>query len=88
MLINCFFSSTNANKLFMWLVLMHFLYFLQEDMRDFDMESVTMTSKGFQFLCLSVPGLAERRPSLVYGDCVFARPSSVHATNTPPYQVC
>lgn len=59
---------------------------MEEDMRDFDMESVTMTSKGFQFLCLSVPGLAERRPSLVYGDCVFARPSSVHATNTPPYQ--
>ncbi|KAL3507870.1 hypothetical protein ACH5RR_033252 [Cinchona calisaya] len=59
---------------------------MEEDMRDYDMERITMKSKGFQFLSLNVPGLAERRPSLVYGDCVLAKPSPGDATKTKPYQ--
>lgn len=45
---------------------------LQEDMRAHDMENVTMSRKG-QYLSLVVPGLAERRPSLVHGDYIFAK---------------
>ncbi|GAA0156850.1 RNA helicase [Lithospermum erythrorhizon] len=44
----------------------------EEDMRDYDMESVSMRSKR-QFLTLEIPGLAERRPSIVCGDFVIAR---------------
>lgn len=77
-----------ANKLIILLVLMLIFYLLQEDMRDYDMERVTMQSKGFQFLCLNVPGLAERRPSLVYRDYVFAKPSLGDATKAAVYQVC
>ncbi|KAH0665897.1 hypothetical protein KY285_027103 [Solanum tuberosum] len=59
---------------------------MEEDMRDYDMESVTMKRKGPQFLSLDVPGLAERRPSLVYGDFIFARIASADASETTPYQ--
>lgn len=59
---------------------------MEEDMRDYDMESVTMKRKGLQFLSLDVPGLAERRPSLVYGDFIFARIASADASETTPYQ--
>jgi len=51
------------------------------------MQSVTMKRKGLQFLSLDVPGLAERRPSLVYGDFIFARIASADASETTPYQV-
>ncbi|KAL1214347.1 putative RNA helicase SDE3 [Cardamine amara subsp. amara] len=45
---------------------------LEEDMRAYDMENVSMKRRG---LCLSleVPGLAERRPSIVHGDFIFVR---------------
>ncbi|XP_060215556.1 probable RNA helicase SDE3 [Lycium barbarum] len=56
---------------------------MEEDMRDYDMESVTMKRKGPQFLSLDVPGLAERRPSLVYGDYIFAK---LATTDASPYQ--
>ncbi|XP_010256116.1 PREDICTED: probable RNA helicase SDE3 [Nelumbo nucifera] len=60
---------------------------LEEEMRAYDMEFVTMKKKGSQFLALEVPGLAERRPSLVYGDFVFAKLASENSDNsTPPYQ--
>ena len=51
------------------------------------MLSVTMKRKGLQFLSLDVPGLAERRPSLVYGDFIFARLASGDASEITPYQV-
>lgn len=44
---------------------------MEEDMRSYDMERVTMRRKGTQFLTLEVPGLAEKRPSLVHGDYIL-----------------
>lgn len=53
-------------------------------MRSYDMEGVSMKRRG-RNLSLEVPGLAERRPSLVQGDFIFAR----HAgSDARPYQVC
>ncbi|XP_010522289.1 PREDICTED: probable RNA helicase SDE3 [Tarenaya hassleriana] len=45
---------------------------LEEDMRAYDMENVSMKRRGL-YLSLEVPGLAERRPSLVHGDFIFVR---------------
>ncbi|MCD7466102.1 hypothetical protein HAX54_002501 [Datura stramonium] len=59
---------------------------MEEDMRDYDMESVTMKRRGPQFLSLDVPGLAERRPSLVYGDYILARLATADASEITPYQ--
>lgn len=42
-------------------------------MRSYDMEGVPLRKRGQQYLSLEVPGLAERRPSLVQGDYVFAK---------------
>lgn len=55
---------------------------LEEDMRAYDMERVTMKRKGYHFLSLEVPGLAERRPSLVHGDFILAKMPSGHANDT------
>lgn len=53
-------------------------------MRAYDMDGVSMRRRGMNFLSLEVPGLAERRPSLVQGDFIVAR----YARNdTRPYQV-
>lgn len=51
------------------------------------MECVTMRKRGNQFLSMVVPGLAERRPSLVHGDYIFAKLASEHNKNTKSYQV-
>lgn len=51
------------------------------------MESVMMRRKGPQFVALEVPGLAERRPSLVHGDHIFAKIAS-NGSDSPVYQVC
>lgn len=60
---------------------------LEEDMRSYDMECITMRKKGHHFLALEVPGLAERRPSLVHGDSIFAKLASQKAdTNAPSFQ--
>ncbi|KAK9292346.1 hypothetical protein L1049_020312 [Liquidambar formosana] len=60
---------------------------LEEEMRCYDMEFVAMKRKGYQYLGLEVPGLAERRPSLVYGDFVFAKLASHNSEDTErPYQ--
>jgi helicase MOV-10 len=53
-------------------------------MRTYDMEGVLMRRRGMNFLSLEVPGLAERRPSLVQGDFIVARYAGNDAR---PYQV-
>ncbi|KAK7366576.1 hypothetical protein VNO80_08569 [Phaseolus coccineus] len=55
---------------------------LEEDMRTYDMESVSMRKRNNQFLSMEVPGLAERRPSLVHGDNIFVKLSSGRGNNT------
>lgn len=59
---------------------------LEEEIRCHDMENVTMRKRGRHLLALEVPGLAERRPSLVHGDHVFAMLAS-HQGITP-YRGC
>ncbi|XP_031249415.1 probable RNA helicase SDE3 [Pistacia vera] len=49
---------------------------LEEDMRSYNLECVRMRRKGAQSLALEVPGLAEKRPSLVHGDHVFVKLSA------------
>lgn len=56
-------------------------------MRSHDMVGVTLRKRGHQFLSLEVPGLAERRPSLVQGDYVLAKLSEYADDTVPPYQV-
>ncbi|KAI3730261.1 hypothetical protein L1987_61430 [Smallanthus sonchifolius] len=56
---------------------------LEYDMRTYDMQNVTFKTKG-KFLTLQVPGLAERRPSLVTGDLIIAKPVSHNEHNMPP----
>lgn len=52
------------------------------------MGRVTMTRKGSQFLTLAVPGLAEKRPSLVHGDYILAKLAFEDGGDaTRPYQV-
>ncbi|KAG5600927.1 hypothetical protein H5410_032297 [Solanum commersonii] len=64
------------------------IFLHQEDMRDYDMESVTMKRRGPHFLSLHVPGLAERRPSLVDGDHIFAKLATTYASEIiTPYQL-
>lgn len=50
------------------------------------MEHVCFRRKGDQFLSLEVPGLAERRPSLVHGDIIFTKLAFEDAAS-PSYQV-
>ncbi|XWS13674.1 hypothetical protein CRYUN_Cryun36dG0058600 [Craigia yunnanensis] len=54
---------------------------LEEDMRAYNMENIKMRKNG-KFLSLQVPGLAERRPSLVHGDHVFAKLACQDASET------
>ncbi|KDP40205.1 hypothetical protein JCGZ_02203 [Jatropha curcas] len=58
---------------------------MEEDMRTYDMENVGMRKERGDFLSLVVPGLAERRPSLVHGDFIFAKLANSDEA-TPPYQ--
>ncbi|KAI3752033.1 hypothetical protein L2E82_23135 [Cichorium intybus] len=53
---------------------------LEDDMRMYDMQNVVLKRK-YRFLALEVPGLAERRPSLVQGDFIIAKPSSQNEDN-------
>ncbi|KAE8646088.1 probable RNA helicase SDE3 [Cucumis sativus] len=55
---------------------------LEEDMRAYDMELVTMKRKGYNFLSLEVPGLAERRPSLVHGDYILVKMPFGHTNDS------
>lgn len=56
-------------------------------MRAYDMEGVELKRRG-HYLSLVVPGLAERRPSLVTGDFIFAKPVSAYPSTSISYQVC
>lgn len=57
-------------------------------MRAYDMELVTMKRKGYNFLSLEVPGLAERRPSLVHGDYILVKMPFGHTNDSvSAYQV-
>lgn len=52
------------------------------------MECIAMKKRANQFLSMVVPGLAERRPSLVHGDFIFAKLASEQYDHTlPSYQV-
>ncbi|PKI44671.1 hypothetical protein CRG98_035026 [Punica granatum] len=56
---------------------------LEEEMKKHNMENVALSTKGARFLALEVPGLAEKRPSLVLGDFVFAK---IVGGDDTPYQ--
>lgn len=76
----------NYSSYFKNLVMMEEIQ-MEEDMRSHYMELVTMRKRGHQFLSIEVLGLAERRPSLVHGDFVFAKLASGYENDTnPPYQ--
>ncbi|XVF06253.1 hypothetical protein REPUB_Repub06bG0031900 [Reevesia pubescens] len=55
---------------------------LEEEMRSHNMECVMMRRKGPHFVALEVPGLAERRPSLVHGDHIFAKIASANSDDS------
>ncbi|RLN41060.1 hypothetical protein C2845_PM01G03780 [Panicum miliaceum] len=75
-------SMINYAQFFSTLLVMEELN-LEEEMRAYDMEGVSMRRRGMNFLSLEVPGSAERRPSLVQGDFIVAR----YARNDArPYQ--
>lgn len=72
----------------MFLLLFAIDFCFQDDMRTYDMECITMRTRGNNYLSLEVPGLAERRPSLVHGDYIFAKLAYEQDQNTAPvYQV-
>ena len=50
---------------------------MELDIRNYDMEKVTMTASGAKMLKLEVPGLAENRPSVLKGDKIYAQVNSV-----------
>ncbi|XP_014520114.1 probable RNA helicase SDE3 [Vigna radiata var. radiata] len=58
---------------------------LEEDMRIYDMESISMRKRNNRFLSMEVPGLAERRPSLVHGDRIFVK-LAYDNSNRQPYE--
>lgn len=57
-------------------------------MKSYDMVCVNMRRKGPHLLALEVPGLAEKRPSLVRSDFVFAKLVSGNAADDRTYEVC
>ncbi|EEF45264.1 ATP-dependent helicase NAM7, putative [Ricinus communis] len=76
-------TRENYASYFKTLLIMEEIH-MEEDMRSYDMEGVRMRRMG-NVLALMVPGLAERRPSLVYGDYIFVKLANVDKT-TQPYQ--
>ncbi|XP_050220618.1 probable RNA helicase SDE3 [Mercurialis annua] len=63
-------TRNNYGAFFRTLLIMEELH-LEKEMRRHDMNCVSMKRRGSQMLALEVPGLAERRPSLVHGDHVL-----------------
>ncbi|XP_062169897.1 probable RNA helicase SDE3 isoform X2 [Alnus glutinosa] len=79
-------TMENYSSFFEKLVIMEEMQ-LEKDMRSYDMECVAMRKRGNQFLSLEVPGLAERRPSLVQGDFIVAKLASEYGNDaTCKYQ--
>ncbi|KAL3728154.1 hypothetical protein ACJRO7_032845 [Eucalyptus globulus] len=61
---------------------------LEKEMRRHNMECVQMTRKGARLLTLVVPGLAEKRPSLLQGDIVRVKLAYEVTAHTIPYEGC
>ncbi|XP_021891275.1 probable RNA helicase SDE3 isoform X2 [Carica papaya] len=59
---------------------------LEREMRNYTMNSVTMKKKGTWLLALEIPGLAEKRPSLLPGDHVFVKHASKYFDTNYVYQ--
>lgn len=77
----------NYAEFFTALIIMEEVH-MEGEMRSYDMEDVTMRRRGSLF-ALDVPGLAERRPSVIHGDVVFAKPvsdASDYDGKTRPFQ--
>ncbi|KAF7823879.1 putative RNA helicase SDE3 [Senna tora] len=68
-------TEKNYASYFKTLVMMEEIQ-LEEDMRSDDMECITMRKRENQFFSMMVPGVAERRPSLVRADHIFAKLAS------------
>ncbi|KAJ7978064.1 P-loop containing nucleoside triphosphate hydrolases superfamily protein [Quillaja saponaria] len=65
-------TRENYSNYFSTLLIMEELH-LEKEMRCYNMEGISLRRKGPQLLALEVLGLAEKRPSLVHGDRVFAK---------------
>ncbi|KAG6517386.1 probable RNA helicase SDE3 [Zingiber officinale] len=78
-------NDGNYAKFFSALLVMEEIN-LEQEMRGYDMVGATMKRKGNYFLCLEVPGLAEKRPSLVSGDHVLAQLATDDAHDRQSYQ--
>ncbi|GMH18834.1 hypothetical protein Nepgr_020675 [Nepenthes gracilis] len=61
---------------------------IEEDIKTYDMKGVKMKKRGRCFLSLEVPGLAEKRPSLVHGDSIFAKLATEYVDNAQAYEGC
>ncbi|XP_027163224.1 probable RNA helicase SDE3 [Coffea eugenioides] len=48
---------------------------LEKEMRNYDMRTVELRRRKGNLMAIEVPGLAERRPSLIHGDFVFVEPA-------------
>ncbi|XP_062084560.1 probable RNA helicase SDE3 [Humulus lupulus] len=59
---------------------------LEKEMRCYDMACINLRRKGPHLVSVEVLGLAEKRPSLVHGDNVFAKLASGNAVNNITYK--
>ncbi|KAK4766707.1 hypothetical protein SAY87_008349 [Trapa incisa] len=75
-------DTENYSSYFSALLILEELH-LEKEMEKHSMTSVELRRKGSRFLALDVPGLAEKRPSLVQGDFIFAK---VVGGDGTPYQ--
>ncbi|KAI3408241.1 uncharacterized protein J3R85_020417, partial [Psidium guajava] len=78
-------TTENYSAYFNALVIIEELH-LEKEMRRHNMECVQMTRKPARLLSLAVPGLAEKRPSLLQGDIVLVKLAYEVADHTVPYE--
>jgi hypothetical protein len=72
-------SASNIKELFHRLVWTEELQ-MDIDIKSYSIDNKALTARG-EFLCLDVPGLAEKRPSVLKGDSVIVhRPDQASAT--------